>query len=349
MITRRTFFGSLAAACTTSGAASYLLASSTAKSDRPLNWQCDIIRTLQHNNRQRASIVTGVSMQSGGNQIAVVGDDHYVCIYDSALKRFTHHLDTHTDWVRAAKYSPDGKTLATAGNDRTLMVWDPKHLDVEPHKHYQKNAIIDLAFSNDSKKIASVGFTSELSLVDIQSNSIEKTFQCDCPDNHAVAFSNNGEWIAAGGRSGMIRVWDVRTGQLVKQIGAHRQRIRSLQFSPANEIVSCSDDQTVGISNVTSGQSRSLPRHASKLFAVAMLGDDLLATSGSDNRIHIWKIASARKLGTLIGHTGTVSCLDVSGNQIASGAYDTEVRVWHFDPNFDPAFRETRRSQRQLG
>ena len=143
--------------------------------------------------------------------------------------------------------------------------------------------------------------------------------------------------------------WDVRSGQVVKQIQAHRQRIRSLRFTSANEIVSCGDDQIVRFSNVQTGQSRALPRHSSKLFAVALLSDDLIATSGSDNRIHIWQISSTRKLGTLDGHTGTVSCLDVSGNQIASGAYDTEVRVWHFDPNFDPAFRETRKSRRQLG
>ena len=325
------------------------MAGTTDANDRPLNWQCDTIPTLQHNNRQRASIVTGVSIQPGGNQLAIVGDDHYVCIFNTTENRFTHHIGNHTDWVRVAKFAPNGQVLATAGNDRQLMIWDPNNLNVEPAKQHHNHAVIDLAFSTNSRKIATVGFSRELRLFDIQNNAVEKTFQCACPDNHAVAFSKNDQWVAAGGRSGKIRVWDIRSGQMVKQLEAHRQRIRSIEFTSTGEIVSCSDDQMVRISNLQSGQIRSLPRHSAKLFAVAMLTEDMLATSGSDNQIHIWQISSSRKLGTLVGHTGTVSCLDVTGNRIASGAYDTEVKVWHFDPNFDPAYRETRKLKRQLG
>ena len=128
MITRRTFVGSLAAFCTVSSISSRLNASSFTTNDRPLNWQCDVIQTLQHSNRQRASIVTGVSIQPNGQQIAVVGDDHYVCIFNKTSNRFTNHLGTHTDWVRTAKFSPDGKTLATAGNDRNLLNLEPEQL-----------------------------------------------------------------------------------------------------------------------------------------------------------------------------------------------------------------------------
>lgn len=349
MISRRTFVGSLAAFCSVSGVSTRLFASSPTENDRALNWRCDTIQTLQHNNRQRASIVTGVSIQPGGSQIAVVGDDHYVCIYDAAAARFANHLGTHTDWVRSAKFSPDGKTLATAGNDRKLMIWDPANYSVEPTKHQHRFAVIDLAFSTDSQKIATVGFGKELKIFNVGSGIAERSFQCECADNHAVAFSPDNRLIAAGGRSGVICVWDVHNGSMISQLKPHRQRIRSLQFTSTGEIVSCSDDQIVRISNPQNKQMRALPRHAAKLFAVVMLGDDLLATSGSDNRIHIWQLSSSKKLGTLNGHTGTVSCLDVSGNQIASGAYDTEVRVWHFDPNFNPDFRETRKPARKLG
>ena len=348
MISRRMFVGSLAAFCSFSGISTRLFASKAKDNDRALNWRCDTIRTMQHNNRQRASIVTGVSIQPSGSQIAVVGDDHYVCIFDSAAGRFSNHLGTHTDWVRSAKFSPDGRILATAGNDRKLMIWDPENYSVEPTKHPHRFAVIDLAFSSNSQKIATVGFGQELKIFNIGTATAERSFQCQCADNHAVAFSSDDRLIAAGGRSGVIRVWDVQAGSMISQLKPHRQRIRSLQFTSAGEIVSCSDDQIVRISNPQNQQMRALPRHASKLFSVAMLGDDLLATSGSDNRIHIWQLSSSKKLGTLNGHTGTVSCLDVSGNKIASGAYDTEVRVWHFDPNFNPAFRETRKPAGQL-
>ena len=349
MITRRTFVGSIAACFSFSGLSSKLWAGLPQQNDRPLNWRCDIIRTQRHNNRQRASIVTGVSIQPNGSQIAIVGDDHFVCIYDSEDRRFAHHLGIHTDWVRAAKFSPDGKFLATAGNDRRLLVWNPVNYDAQPVTHTRNHALVDVAFSKDSRQLATVGFGYELNIFDLQTGAAAQTFKCDCPDNHAVAFSNDGRQIAVGGRSGVIQVWETGSGQLVSQWQAHRQRIRSIQFTASGEVVSCGDDQIVRISTIQTGQSRALPKHASKLYAVALLTDDMLATAGSDNRIHVWKISNTSKLGTLNGHTGTVSCLDVAGNRIASGAYDTEVRVWHFDPNFDPALRETRTPRRQFG
>lgn len=348
MITRRTFVGSLVAACTLSGVSARLMAKAPGANDRTLDWHCDIIPTLRQNNRQRASIVTGVSIQPGGGQIAVVGDDHYVSIFERSKNRFTHHLGMHTDWVRSARYSPDGKMLATAGNDRKLILWNPDNFNVQPIKHPHGHAIIDIAFSSDSSQLATVGFSSELRIFDLQSGSAQ-TYRCDCPDNHAVAFSADDQWIAVGGRSGMVQVWDVGSGQLVQQLRAHKQRIRCIQFTSTGDIVSCGDDQIVRISNIQTGQSRVLPRHAAKLYCLALLTDNLLATSGSDNRIHIWQLSTTRKLGTLDGHTGTVSCLDVAGNRIASGGFDTDVRVWHFDPNFDPEFRETRQPGRQLG
>ena len=296
MITRRTFIGSAVACGTLSGLVSPLTAA-VPVSDRPLNWQCDIIQTVQHNDRQRASIVTGVSIQPSGNQIAIVGDDHYVCVFDTKQNRFSNHLGSHSDWVRVARFSPNGRTLATAGNDRKLKIWNTSEYKQEPQVFSHQNAVIDLAFTSDSKQIATVGFGPKLSIFDLESNSLVKTLECDCPDNHAVAFSSDDQWIAAGGRSGKIRIWNLRTGQLFKTLNGHRQRIRSIQFTENGEIVSCGDDQVVRIQHLQTGRERKLPRHSSKLFSVAMLGNDLLATAGSDNRIHIWRLSATKNWG----------------------------------------------------
>ncbi len=348
MIHRRKFMGSMAALCAASGSlghASQILlpAAGRPTTDRPIDWRCDVIRTWPHDHGSRPPVVTGVSIQPAGNQLAVVGDDHHVCIYDSVEKKFVHNLQEHTDWVRTTKYSPDGKLLATAGNDRKLRIWATDRFQDRPSLHPHLNAVICIDFTSDSTRLATVGFGPELRIYDLQSNRIESRLQCECPDNHAVAFSADDRLVAAGGRSGWIRIWDTKNGELIKQIRPHQQRVRSLEFMLDNRIVSCGDDQLVKISSITENvEPISLPRHAAKLYDVAILGQDLLATSGTDNLIHVWRMTDTQKIGTLNGHRGTVSCLDVSQEKMASGGYDTEVRVWHIQANFDPAIRQTK-------
>lgn len=341
MIQRRQFIGTLAAIC--SMPATSCFANSIATPERKLRWQCDVIPTIPHGYGRRAPVVTGVSLQPNGTQIAIVGDNHYVGIYETTQRRFLSHLGNHGDWVRTTKYSPDGQFLASAGNDRKLKIWKTKNFQeraqIYPHEH----AIIDLAYSSDGRRLATVGFDTELRVYDMASGQIERKLRCHCDDNHTVAFSSDNQMVAVGGRSGSIRVWDINSGRQFIQFQPHKQRIRSIQFTGDNNIVSCGDDQMVKITAIeTPDQPTTLPRHASKLFAVKLLTNGFLATSGSDNLIHIWNMDGAEELGVLKGHTGTVSSLDFSGNKIASGSFDTQVRLWHYQEGLDPIGRQTR-------
>ena len=331
MIERRSFIGSVAAMCA-AGPLSILrpgsLFARTPLGER-LNWDCNVIDTVSHRSDERKPVVTGVDVDPAGKLMAVVGDDHYVGIYDFNEKEFVHHLDKHTDWVRSARFSPDGKVLATAGNDRKLILWNTRNFSSTLLTEQNKEAIINLAFSVDGSKVATVGFEKWLRIFDIDSGDQIKELKCSCPDNHAVAFSPDGTSIAAAGRSGVTRVWNVESGEQSAQFKVHRKRVRSLEYAGDGTLVSGSDDQTIAITDpANSAASRSLPRLASKLYAVKLIDDDVIATGGSDNRIHLWKLKDGRQIGSLQGHTGTVTSLSLDGEKLVSGSYDTQVRIW---------------------
>jgi WD40 repeat protein len=272
----------------------------------------------------------------------VVGDDHQVSIFDVDSGQFSKSLTGHTDWVRVARFSPNGRLLLTAGNDRRALMWNTttwgQPIEVAP----QPAAIFDCAFTPDSEKFAVVGFDSKLRLFTTQD--AEQVLQLDCPgdDTRAVAITNDGALIAAAGRSGVVRVWETLSGRHVQDIAAHKQRIRSLQFTSTNDIVSCSEDQFVKISSVDTGKIiAELPRFSAKLFATALIDDQTLATSGSDNLITIWNLANQSKLDSLTGHTGTVSCLCAHTGTIVSGSYDTHVKIWRRSSNAGIDSRQT--------
>ena len=334
MIHRRHFLGTMATASLIGATSKNLLADNNFSNS--LNWRCDTIETVPHGYAKRAPVVTGVSLQpqsdfSQGNLIAIVGDDHYVCIYDMQSMRFKKHIGEHSDWVRATAFSPDGRQLASAGNDRKLRLWNAADWNEKPRTIRHREAIIDVAFSHDSTKIATVGFQNAVNVYDTRSGSEILSRNCHCNDNHAIAFSKTDDLIAAAGRSGEIHVWDIN-GRTVSQFKAHRKRIRSIEFTTDGHIVSCGDDQIVKITNAKNpADSRAMPRHSAKLYDILLLNDDTLATCGSDNLIHIWRVGDMSELGVLKGHTGTVTSLAASETKLASGSYDTQVRIWARD------------------
>lgn len=50
-------------------------------------------------------------------------------------------------------------------------------------------------------------------------------------------------------------------------------------------------------------------------------------TGSRDATLRVWDVQRGRCLRVLAGHAGSVRCLDVFGNRVVSGSYDTTCRV----------------------
>lgn len=343
MFQRREFLAAVAAAGTLAGIPRFV---GGAEIERPLNWKSTTIQTVAKAKENRSPVVTGVSLRPNSQQLAIVGDDHYVSIFDQASDEFIHHLGEHQDWVRATRYSPDGTQLITAGNDCRLMLWNTENYEAPSQLARHPEAVIEIAYSPDGGQIATVGFEDKLRIYDTQTGRQLQVLECACNDNHAVAYSNDGRLLAAGGRCGTIRVWDVATGRLTSEFTAHRKRIRSIEFDTRGHILSCAEDQVVRLTNPNlPADPVKLSRQSAKLFDVKIISENIVATAGADNRINIWRINDSHHVGALKGHTGTVSCLDVNSTQLVSGSYDTQVRVWSLQQVNERADRQTQLNQ----
>ncbi len=340
MYKRREFFASIAAGCAAIAVPKLAFASTP---DRSLNWRSTTIQTIAQTEGNRAPVVTAVAFRPRSNELAIVGDDHFIGIFNRNANQFVQHLREHDDWVRAARFSPTGELLATAGNDRRILIWDTNNYQTPSRIALHPEAVIDIAFSPDGSQLASVGFERSLRIYDVASRQVVRELECACDDNHTVAFSKDGEWIASAGRCGTVSVWSVATGVLEARYAGHRNRVRSLEFDDQNQILSCGEDQTFKLTNPSDPATPiSEARQSARLFDIKLIGNDMVATGGADNLIHIWRASNAEHVGVLKGHTGTVCCLDANARHLVSGSYDTQVRVWTLESNVANQDRQTR-------
>ena len=108
----------------------------------------------------------------------------------------------HTGPVRDVAFSPQGNGLATASDDRTVRGWhwtaSPRGIVESPHAW---------SGSGHTKKV-------------------------DC-----VAWSANGQYIASGSQDNTVRLWVATNGSLAKSFTDHKQRVLSVAFSRASDLL----------------------------------------------------------------------------------------------------------------
>jgi Prp8 binding protein len=153
--------------------------------------------------------------------------------------------------------------------------------------------------------------------------------------------------------------WDVETGERIRRHPGHEEVINCMDVSKRGEemLVSGSDDGYIGVSARTRDM-RSISNcwqiwdtrtkdavtfiHTDfpiTAICLAEAGNELF-TGGIDNDIKAWDLRKQAVTYTLLGHTDTVTSLQMSpDNQtLLSNAHDSTVRTWDVRP-FAPADR----------
>ncbi len=148
----------------------------------------------------------------------------------------------------------------------------------------------------------------------------------------SVTFSTQGDRLAIGTAEGDIWVYHAGSGTPLQTYHGHTDGVWSVAFSTDTTfLVSSSDDQTIRIWDVATGQCLRILYHANRVRSVALSPDGALFASGCDDHaICIWDARTGECLTTLSGHDDRVwsVAFDPTGTRLASGGTDGTVRIW---------------------
>jgi WD40 repeat protein len=280
---------------------------------------------------EEAAVPTCVAISPNGQLVAAGADDHRVRLWNLSDGTLITQLREHADWVRAVAFHPAGKKLLTGGDDRVVLIWDLETHAVLHRVKVPQGVVHCAAFRPDGKEAAASGFDDVVRIIDIESGEVKHELKASGSDVRALAFSPNNQMLAAAGRDGVIRIWNLSDYKLRIDIPAHRMRIRALAFSPdGSQLASAGDDRKYFLWSIDGTRDATLAHPNGRIFSLAFLGPDHLASGGSDNVIRVLDVRSRRELAQLVGHSGSVAALDYNadGGILASGAFDTTVRLW---------------------
>ncbi len=276
-------------------------------------------------------VITALASSHDGRFLAAAGDDHAIRIIDVTSSKTISTLTGHTDWIQSLVFSSDSQDLYSAGNDGRVLKWRHQYPVSYTEILSGGFAIRALTLSTEKNLLAICGFSDQVLLWDLPSGRLKHRLSCESQDQRCVRFSPDGARLLRGGRLGEICVWDTETGEELAHYREHLRRVFTAAFS--------SDGQTV----TSVGEDRRLVRYdiaahqvvfdqevaRGKLMSMCLINNDIVAAAGADNSIVLFDVQSRQTVAQLKGHSGTVAVMVPCGETLASGSFDTTIRLWN--------------------
>ncbi len=280
-----------------------------------------------------APVVTAMAASHDGKYLAIAGDDHVIRLFDVVAQKTVRELSGHADWIQTLVFAADSQTLYSGGNDGRVLRWDNDY-PVAPQEVVKLEfAIRSLSLASERQLLAIGGFSNDIKIWDLKSSKWKHEFKCECKDQRCVKFSPEGDKLLCGGRDGGIRVWDAETGSVLCDRHLHRGKVFTAAFSAdGNSITSAGEDRHLIRFDMVADQV-TLDREiaTTKLMSMCMINDNVVAVAGSDNSIRLYDTILDDVIANLHGHFGTVAVMCTCGELLASGSFDTSVRIWDLD------------------
>ncbi len=298
-----------------------------------INREC--IRELNNENEKH---VWCMHLSGNGNKLALAIDNK-IKVYDLISDKFTI-LQGHQKTVWSVRLSEDGNMLASGSADKTVRVWfllnNRKTVVMQGHK----KIVSAVRLSDDGRTVISGSYMNDdrsyddtVRVWDVASRQ-SKVLEANHRGGRGLYISGDGKIAVSASFDHLIHIWNAQTGVIITTLKGHKSFVTSVALSNDLKTLVSSDDNTLRVWNVSSGQAKVLMRNDFGFKDVQLSKDELTVAASARSTVRIWDISTAQE-EVLRGHKCLIGSVDLSrnGQLIASVGgnvliEDNIIRLW---------------------
>ncbi|KAI0388002.1 WD40-repeat-containing domain protein [Hypomontagnella monticulosa] len=302
-------------------------------SDNPIRvWDVATGQT-KHVLEGHSDSVLGVVFSPDGSRLASRSADSTVRLWNVATWKTEYTLEGHSGRVSSMAFSPDGESLASAStDDKTVRIWDIMISPAESTFESHSRRVSSVAFSPNGKLLASASRNDKTIRIWDTATGRTKHILGHPSQVTTMAFSPDGSKLASASGYPVfkIHIWDVTTGQTKHTFNGYSEWVKIVLFSPDGNRLAGSNEGTIRVWNVATGQAECLQDSASTSTVAFSPDGKKLASGNLGCEIRLWDTTTNQVKDILKGHTSFIKTLtfSIDGRKLASGSYDNTIRIW---------------------
>ncbi|MEL6458729.1 MAG: hypothetical protein AAFQ91_10835 [Cyanobacteria bacterium J06621_15] len=305
-------------------------------------WNLEAGTEFNTRNRHKFSTYS-VIFSPDSKTLASAGFDNTIKLWDVATGKEITTITGHKDWVYEVTFNPlDNTKLASSSADGTIRIWDISKVQSITTLVGHQNWVNSVVFNpQNNTQLASASVDGTIKLWDINTGKKRELPTTKHKRINSISFSSDGKTLASSNADGSIQLWDTQTRKEIKpssgeSLAGHENWVNSVSFNPQNdtELVSGSNDETIKVWNIKTGEQKYIKKGRSEFDAVSFSFDgETIAAASFDNTIKLWDAQTGENNRTLKGHNNKVSSISFSRDNklLASASYDKTVKIWNLE------------------
>jgi WD40 repeat protein len=236
---------------------------------------------------QHAGGGSSVSWRPGTTELASIGHDGTVKIWEATTQRLIRELDAGAEWGTRVAWRPQGTSLASAAGKCLRLFTTDGEIAYESHDH--ESTIADIGWNPDGSAIAVAAYFGvtlhipgrPLRRLEWKGSSL------------ALAWSPTAKYLVTGEQDSSVHVWYVKTGRDSQMSGFATKVLELSWHRSGNYLATGGSDSIVLWDTSGSGPEGRKPRmlqgHTTRLTQLQfqLRGDDI-ASADADGMLLLW-------------------------------------------------------------
>ncbi|CAO2185900.1 unnamed protein product [Urochloa humidicola] len=237
---------------------------------------------------EHSRLITDVRFSSSTPRLATSSFDKTVRVWDADNQSYSIRTFTgHSASVMSLDFHPNKDDLiCSCDGDNEIRFWSIKHGN---NVRIFKGGSAQVRFQPQYGRYLATASDNMVSVLDVETQACVRRFESHSKDVGSLCWDPTGEYVVSVSED-MVKVWSLNEESCVNELNCGGRKFSSCAFHPTYSsmlVIGCY--QSLELWDMAENRSMTVAAHDSLISAVASCSSGLVASTGHDKYVKLWR------------------------------------------------------------